>query len=482
MNYKMIRYVLGWIFLFEAAFLLVPFITSLVYRESIVAIYPFSVAVSLSIGGLLLYRKPKNTALYPKEGFVIVSLSWIVLSLFGTLPFLLSGVTDSFVDALFETVSGFSTTGASIFRDVEVLPHSILMWRSFSHWVGGMGVLVFIIAFLPLSGGRNMHIMRAESPGPSVSKLVPRVKKTATILYLIYVIFTALEFILLLFGGMSIFEALNTAFATAGTGGFAFLNTGFAGFSSYIQIVVTVFMLLFSVNFSAYYLAWRGRWRDVMNTELKWFIGIVLTAVGVITLNIYFGGGASLFSSVGETLKHVFFSVASLISTTGFTTADFNLWPPLACAVLVLIMFIGACAGSTGGGMKVSRIVIFVRGLRKEMSRMLHSRQVKKAELDGKPLDGELERSVYTFVIAYIMVFVTSFLLILIDGKDLVTGFTAVTATLNNIGPGLGQVGPTGNYADFSVFSKLVLCFNMLAGRLEIFPMLLLFSPHTWKR
>jgi trk system potassium uptake protein TrkH len=429
------------------------------------------------IGALCVRRKPKNAVLYAREGFVIVSLSWIVLSLFGAIPFCLSGTIPNYVNAVFETVSGFTTTGASILPEVESLPKCMLMWRSFTHWVGGMGVLVFIMAFVPLSGGQNMHIMKAESPGPSVSKLVPRVKTTAMILYSIYLGLTFIQLVLLLCGGMSFFESLCTAFGTAGTGGFGVLNDSMAGYSPYIQWVVTVFMLLFSVNFSCYYLFLIGRVKDAFNAELRRFVMIVATVILIVTLNV-----RGLFATLGEALRHVSFTVASLISTTGFATENFDAWPELSRTLLVLVMFIGACAGSTGGGLKVSRLMILFRGAVNEIGKLIHPRRVKKVTIDHHPIDAEVVRATNVYMMWYILVFTVSVILISFDDHDLITNFTAVTATVNNIGPGLGLVGPTGNFAFFSVPSKLVLIFDMLAGRLELFPMLVLFSPETWKR
>ena len=477
MNYRMITYILGWILLFEAGFLLIPTVTALVYTEQAIKSFLLSIAICVAVSVLLILKKPKNTSLRSRDGFVIVSLSWIVLSLFGAIPFMLTGVTTSFVDALFETVSGFSTTGASIFPDVEILPRSILMWRSFTHWVGGMGVLVFIMAFLPLSGGRNMHIMKAESPGPSVSKLVPRVRTTALLLYGIYFVLTLLEFVLLLCGGMGAFDALNTAFATAGTGGFATRSDSMNGFSPFIQIVVGVFMLLFSLNFGSYFLAIKGRFKEAFTCEIRTFLLIVAAAVTLITLNI-----RGMFATAGEAIRHSFFTVSSIISTTGFATADFNLWPQFSCAVLVLLMFIGACAGSTGGGMKVSRIIIYFKAAVRELRTAIHPKQVKKITIDGKPVEQAVVRSSLVFLVCFALTFIFSILIVSLDNYDLTTGFTAVTATMNNIGPGLNAVGPTGNFAFFSPLSKLVLIFDMLAGRLELFPMLLLFSPTTWKK
>ena len=477
MNLKMIKYTLGWLLVFEAAFFVVPMLTALVYLEPAGLGFLWSSLITITLGGLLVLKKPEKTTIYAKEGFVIVALSWIVMSIFGALPFMFTGVTDSFVNALFETASGFTTTGSSIFGTVADLPKCILMWRSFTHWVGGMGVLVFIMAFLPLGGGQNMHIMRAESPGPEVSKLVPRVKHTALILYSIYLALTVLQIIILLISGMSAFDAINTAFATAGTGGFGVRNDSLASFSAAQQIIVTVFMLVFSINFNSYYLVLRLKFREAFNYEVKVFLAVVAGAIAIITLTIY-----QSYGSFGEALRHAAFSLSSIISTTGFATENFDLWPSLAKTVLVLVMFVGACAGSTGGGIKVSRLVILFKGFAREVNTLVHPKQVKKITIDKRPVDSEVARSVNSYIACYILIFAVSLLLITIDGHDLVTNFTAVAATINNVGPGLAGVGPTSNFADFSAFSKLVLTFNMIAGRLELFPMLILFSPAAWKK
>ncbi len=479
MNYRMISYTLGYLLIFEAGFMLVPLITAAVYAEGKAALcFGISIVICCLVGCFLAFlRRPLHKRLYSREGYIIVALSWILLSLFGALPFWFSREIPSFIDALFETASGFTTTGASILTNVEGLSKSMIMWRSFTHWVGGMGVLVFIMAFLPLSGGQNMHIMKAESPGPSVSKLVPKVKTTALILYSIYFVLTLVEFVLLLFGGMTTFEALNTAFATAGTGGFGIYNNSLGGFSPYIQIVVTVFMLLFSVNFNSYFLILIRKFKDAFNTEVILFFSVVALSTFVITLNIF-----PLYNSLGDSVRHSAFAVASVISTTGFSTEDFNLWPELSRTILVLIMFIGACAGSTGGGIKVSRIIILFKNMGKELLVMVHPNQVKKITIDNRPVEREVVRSVNVYMVAYLMLYVVSVILISFDNHDLITNFTAVCATVNNIGPGLGLVGPTANYAFFSGLSKGVLIFDMLAGRLELFPMLLLFVPATWKK
>lgn len=477
MNFKMISYILGWILIFESLFMIVPSVTAVCYGESALWYFLITAAVCLAIGGLLIRKKPERKQLYSREGNVIVAFSWILLSIFGAIPFYISGEIPSYLDALFETVSGFTTTGASILSEVESMPKSMLMWRSFTHWVGGMGVLVFIMAFLPLAGAQNMHIMKAESPGPSVSKLVPKVKSTAIMLYKIYFVLTIMEFVALLLCGMSVFDALNTSFATAGTGGFGVYNNSMGGFSPKIQIVVTVFMILFSVNFNSYFFLICRKFRDAFNTEVCVFFVIVAVITGLITINI-----SGLFSTVGEALRHSSFAVASMISTTGFGTVDFNLWPELSRTLLVLVMFIGACAGSTGGGIKVSRIIILFKSMAKELLVIVHPKQVKKIKINAHPIDHDVVRGVNVFMVAYLMVFVISLVLVSFDNHDMITNFTAVTAAINNIGPGLELVGPTENFGFFSAPAKAVLIFDMLAGRLELFPMLLLFTPATWKK
>ena len=474
----MVFYTIGQMLVTEAVLLLLPTIVSIIYGEGCLSAFLITIGIALVLGGLLvLFCKTKNQIIYAKEGFITVSLVWIAMSLVGALPFYISGEIPSYIDAFFETVSGFTTTGATILGDVESMSRGLLFWRSFTHWVGGMGVLVFIMAFLPLGGGQNMHIMRAESPGPEVSKLVPRVKHTALILYSIYLGMTIILFVVLLAAKMSLFDAINTAFATAGTGGFGFRNDSFASSTPLQQIIVTIGMLLFSINFNSYYLILKLKFRDAINSEVRAFVLIVLSAIGIITLNIY-----KSYGSVTEAMRHAAFTVASLVSSTGFSTENFDLWPSLSKTVLVLCMFIGACAGSTGGGIKVSRIIIMFKGFAREIQTLIHPRQVKKISIDRRPVDREVVRSVNAYLACYILVFVGSLMLITLDNRDVVTNFTAVLATINNIGPGLNGVGPAANFADFSVFSKLVLTFNMIAGRLELFPMLILFSPATWKR
>jgi trk system potassium uptake protein TrkH len=473
----MITNILGWILIFEAGFMAVPTLTALIYSESVVWAYLITIAICLLIGFALVWKKPRNKTLYSREGFVIVSLSWILLSIFGALPLFISGEIPSYVDALFEIVSGFTTTGASIVSNVEGLSHAALIWRSFSNWVGGMGVLVFLMAFIPLSGGNNLHIMKAESPGPSVSKLVPRIKTTALILYLIYIVLTLAEFILLICGEMNAFEALCTSFSTAGTGGFGIKNDSFASFSSYVQIVVTMFMFLFSINFASFYLILLGRFKEAFTTEVKTFLGIVVALITVITLN-----SRVFFDTLGDAIKHVSFTVASLISTCGFATVDFDQWPELSRFLVIVAMLIGGCAGSTAGGLKVSRIIIWFKSIAKELHLMVHPRQIKRITIDKDTVEPEIVRATNVYMVSYVIMFALSVFLVSIENHDLITNFTSVLATINNIGPGLELVGPTCNFAFFSPFTKIVLIFDMIAGRLELFPMLVLFFPATWKK
>ncbi len=477
MNYRMIKYTLGWVLLFEAGFFAVPLICALIYGEREALSFLFSALICVCVALLMFIGKPKSRVLYSREGYIIVSLCWVMLSAFGALPFLLSGICPSYIDAFFETVSGFTTTGSSIFVSPESLPMSINMWRCFTHWIGGMGVLVFIMAFLPLSGGQNMHIMKAESPGPSVSKLVPRVRTTALILYVIYLALTVVQFIFLTAGGMSVYDALNTSFATAGTGGFGIKNDSLASYSPYLQIVVTVFMLLFSLNFGAYYLVLRGKIKDAFSSEIRAFLCVVAIAVALLCFNT-----RGLFSTLGETVRHSAFTVASVISTTGFSSTDYGLWSPMAHTVILLLMFIGACAGSTGGGIKISRLMIFFKSMVKEIKMLIYPKRVQKITVDSRPVEADVVRSVGAYMALYTLLFSASvFALCLFDSPDLVTAFSSVAATQNNIGPALGAAGPSANFAFYSPISKLVLCFDMLAGRLELFPMLLLLSPITWR-
>ncbi len=477
MNYRIIFHTLGWVLCIEAGCLVLPLLCALLYGENYM-LFVFCILLSLAFGLPLVLNAPKNKALYAKEGFTIVALAWIVMSLFGALPFFFSGYVPSFVDAFFEAVSGFTTTGASILTDVEALSKSLLFWRSFTHWIGGMGVLVFLVAILPLAGGENLHLVKAEATGPAVGKLAPKIGTSAKWLYGIYISMTLIQVILLLFGGMSLYEALTLSFGTAGTGGFGVLNSSIGSYSAYIQIVITVFMILFGIDFTFYYLVLMRRWKLIAHAdETKAYLGIILISVLLIAADC-----RHLYAGLSETLRHSAFQVGSIITTTGYTTTDFDLWPEFSKAILVLLMFVGACAGSTGGGIKVSRIVILLKSIVKQVRISTHPRSVVKLTMNGRPIAHETVRAVNVYMAAYIIIFVASMLLVSLDNFDFTTNFTAVAATLNNIGPGLAHVGPTQNFSLYSPLSKLVMTLDMLIGRLEIFPMLILFSPHAWKK
>ncbi len=478
MNYKSVGYILGWILRVEGVFLFLPFLVALIYGEGNWASYLGCAVFSLVCGSLFSRKRENMANFYAREGFVSVALGWIVMSLVGAVPLWISGDIPDFTDALFEIISGFTTTGASILADVEALTHAGLFWRSFSHWLGGMGVLVFVLQIIPMSSGQSMHLMRAESPGPSVSKLVPRMRQTAFVLYGIYMALTFVEIVLLLLGGMPLFDTICTAFGTAGTGGFGVKADSIASYSPYLQVVVTIFMLLFGVNFSFYYLVLVKKGRDALRLEeVRVYLGIFGAATLIIALNIL-----SEIGNLWDSLRHAAFQVASIMTTTGFATADFNLWPQLSRTLLVGLMFIGACAGSTGGGIKVSRILMYLKTIKKELAFLIHPRSVKVVMMDGKRLEHTVVRAANIFLITYLLILAVSVLCISLDGHDFTTNVTAVVSALNNIGPGLEMVGPMGNYEFFSPFSKYVLMFDMLAGRLEVFPMLLLLVPWTWKK
>ena len=478
MNYAIIFHTLGIVIDFSAAFMIPPFIVAMLYGESDAVYFLICFAIFAAAGIILGRIKPENKKFFAKEGYIIVSMSWIILSVIGALPFYLSGYIPSYIDALFETVSGFTTTGASILTDVEALSHGMLFWRSFTHWVGGMGVLVFILAVLPLTGGENMHIMRAESPGPSVGKLVPKLRKTAFYLYAIYFSMTILQIVLLVINEMPLFDAVCISMGTAGTGGFGIKNDSMASYSVTINTIVTIFMLLFGVNFSFYFLILMRKFKDAFKmSEVIWYFIIFGAAAILITGNIYNPERGLLLS-----FHDAAFAVSSVMTTTGYATEDFNKWPEFSRTILVLIMFIGACAGSTGGGMKVSRIIIYFKSIFKEMSTLVHPRSVKVVKFDGKAVEKSTLSSAMVFLAVYVIIYAVSALIVSLDNYDLITTFTAVAATFNNIGPGLEMVGPTGNFSMFSPLSKLVLIFDMLAGRLEIFPLLLLFTPSVWRK
>ncbi len=476
MNYGIIKYIVGSVAKIVGAAMLLPFAVAIIYSEREWLIFLLCALAFGAAGWVITRKKPKNTAFFAREGFVTVALSWIVMSVLGAVPFVVSGAIPNVVDALFEIVSGFTTTGSSILTDVEALPRSILFWRSFSHWIGGMGVLVFIIAILPMAGGQNIYLMRAESTGPSVGKLVPKVRNTAVLLYSIYTALTLMQLALLLIGRVPVFDAFCLAFGTAGTGGFGVLGDSFASYSAFAQNATTLFMLLFGVNFNFYFFIISRRFKTAFAMEeVRWYFTIYVCASAAIALNLFFSGS---FVS----LREVLFQTSSVMTSTGFASADFNLWPSFSRGLMIMLMFTGACAGSTGGGMKVSRFVIYVKTVAKEIRQLAHPRSVKLLKMDGKPIEHEVIRIVNVYLCSFILVFAGSFAIILLDGFDLTTSFTAVAATLNNIGPGLNMVGPTGNFAEFSVVSKLVFIFDMLAGRLEIFPMFMLLSPATWRR
>lgn len=478
MNFSMVFYVLGWLLDFEAMFMLPSVITGIIYHEQAVLSLLASMLSCLVPGVFVFFFKPKDKKIYAREGYAITALAWIVLSIFGAIPFVLSGSIPGFIDAVFETASGFTTTGASILTNVEAVPHCILFWRSFTHWVGGMGVIVFMIAFLPLAGGSEMFLMKAESPGPSVSKLVPKVKTTALTLYKLYIWLTIVEIVILLLGHMPLFDTLCITFGTAGTGGFTVLNSGCADYTAFQQIVITIFMIMFGVNFNFYYYVSRKRLKDAMHiSEVFVYLGIIAASIAMITVNI-----SSLYSSRGTALKDAAFQVGSIITTTGFATTDFNLWPSFSKALLVTLMFVGACAGSTGGGLKVSRVQILCKSVVKEVYFLTHPHTIRKVTMDGRQVEHTVRRSVLTYLSAYMVVVVFSVLLVSLDNFDLETSFTAVAATLNNIGPGLGKVGPSANFSSLSGLSKIVLTFDMIAGRLELFPIFSLFAPSTWRK
>lgn len=477
MNYSMIRYVLFSVLCIEGALLLVPAGVGLLYGEKEFLIY---LAVSLAAVGVGLIgriKKPKSTVMYSREGLISVALSWILMSVVGAVPMYFAGGFNTYIDAFFETVSGFTTTGASILTDVESLCRSTAFFRCFSHWIGGMGVLVFIMAIMPSQGGSEIHLMRAESPGPSVGKLVPKVKSTAMILYGIYIGITALQIISLLISGMSVFDSFALSFATAGTGGFGTLNSSISSYTAAQQIIITVFMFAFAINFGLYYLVLIKRPKEALfDEELRWFAVISLVASAIFTLSIY-----KDYPSFGDALRVAFFQVGSLISTTGFSTADFNLWSPLCHAVVVFLMFLGATAGSTGGGYKVSRLMISLKAAKNEVISVAHPHSVQKVRINKRQVNETVVHTVLCYTVIYFAVIFVSFLIISFDGFDITTNFTAVLSAFNNIGPGLGKVGPTGSFADYSIISKIILSLDMLIGRLEIFPIIVLFVPEMWK-
>lgn len=481
MNKRIIVYILGWVLIIEGLAMQVGTITSVIFQEHEGIYFLLTGVVSAVLGILAVkVKKPKNMVLYQKAGFAATGLSWILMSVVGCMPFWLSGEIPSFIDALYETVSGFTTTGATILSNVEQLSNCMLIWRSFIVWLGGMGVIVFLLALIPKLGGQqNIYLMKAESPGPIIGKAVPHMRNYAAMLYGIYIGLTALELILLLCGGMGFFDALNTSFSTAGTGGFGIRNANMAAYDSYyLQMVIAVFMMLFGINFSFYILLIARKFKQAFKMEELWvYFGILTLSVVIIAFNI-----SSIYPTVYDAFHQSFFYVSSIITTTGFGIGDVNHWPELSKAIILVITFIGAMAGSTGGGFKISRVLILCKEVKKEFALLVHPRNVKTVRLDGKTVDHSVMRTTSVYLIVYMGIFVLSFLLISLENKDFITSFTSVAASMNNTGPGLGEVGPVGNYTNFSVLSKCVFMFDMLAGRLELFPLLLLFSPSAWKK
>jgi len=478
-NYRMIAYLSGVIILIEAGFMLMPALVALIYGEQSGIWFLVTLAAAALLGFALTRLKPAKRDMYAKEGFVITALAWIIISLIGAAPFTLSGQIPSYLDAVFEMVSGFTTTGASIVPNVELLDNCMNFWRCLSHWLGGMGILVFMLAIVNLGGGQSNHLLRAESPGPSVSKMVPNMRRSSAILYGIYIVMTVAEVLLLMLGGMPLFDSLCHAFGTAGTGGFGIKAASIGAYDSYyLQTVIAVFMVLFGVNFNVYFFMLMRRWSDAFhNTEVKAYFAVILTSVIVIGCNIL-----HMMPTVYDAFHHAFFAVATIITTTGFATVDFNLWPELSRMILVLLMFFGACAGSTGGGIKVSRFVILTKATTAELRKLLHPRSVRVMTIDGKQVSRETIQGVQGYLVVYLMIFIASILIVSLDNYDMTTSVTAVAATLNNIGPGLNLVGPTGNYAFFSPLSKIILTLDMLFGRLELFPMVILLLPSTWRK
>lgn len=478
MNFRMMKYIISQILRIEAILMSSALLVSIIYKEQRAG-YSFLVtALVLGVIGMLLtIKKPDNKVIYPKEGLIVVSISWIVMAICGAFPFYLSGSIPSFIDCIFETISGFTTTGASILTDVETLPKGMLYWRSFTHWIGGMGVLVLVLSLIRNSTGHNLHLLRAEVPGPSVEKLVPKLRRTATILYGIYVLITLIEIVILLILGMPLFDSIVNAFATAGTGGFAIKNASIGFYSPALQWVIGIFMLIFGINFNIFYLLMVRNIKAIINNEeFKVYLSIALLAILIITWNIN-----PIYRAWDVSLRNATFQVASVMSTTGFATTDFSKWPELSRVLLVLLMFIGASAGSTAGGLKVARIVIVFKTIKREMIKMIHPNAYCVIKQDGRVLDEKVVNGTAVYLMIYLFIMLMSVVLISLDGFDSETTFTSVVACFNNIGPGLGLVGPTGNYSSFSDLSKIVLSIDMLMGRLEIFPLVILVTPTAWK-
>lgn len=479
MNTKIVRYILCRMLGVEAALLLVPVLVAVIYQEKCGIVFLIPIAILCLLFLMVGRKRPEHGQIYGKEGMVIVALAWILWSLFGAMPFTLSGYIPSYVDAFFETVSGFTTTGSSIIPDVEVLPHCLLFWRSFTHWIGGMGVLVFVLVVTSLDRKNSMHLMRAEVPGPEKDKLVPKAMSTARILYGMYLTLTVIEMVFLVIGGMNLFDSMIFSFGSAGTGGFSNYADSVAHFNSaYIDGVITVFCALFGVNFALFYFMILGDFKSILkNEELRTYILLIAGATAAIMLNIH-----SLYPTIGKSFRYAVFQVVTVITTTGYSTADFAQWPMFSKAVLMMLTVIGACASSTGGGIKVSRLLVGMKCVKREIVQLAHPKSVGIIRIGGKKVSSDVLRTIYIYFIAYVGILIGSVVLVSLDNFDFETTFSAVLTTLGNVGPGMAQVGPMGNFAEFSPLSKLILCFDMLAGRLEIFPFLVLFTAPAWRR
>ena len=479
MNKKMIIFTLGKLLQITGLLMYIPVLVAIIYQEAEGISFAILGALIFGLGTIISFKHPAKKNIYAREGFVIVALSWILISIFGALPFCLTGEIPSFIDAFFEMVSGFTTTGSSILSDIEALSHASLFWRSFSHWLGGMGILVFVIAFVPISSGRSLHILRAEVPGPVVGKFVSKIRLTARILYIIYAVLTLVETVLLLFGGMPLFDSLLNSFGTAGTGGFAIKNASIAAYDSvYVDTVITIFMILFGINFNLIYFVIIGKFKEVFKSEeLRYYFLIIIGATILITINIL-----PMYESIFSALRYSSFTVGSIITTTGFVTADYGKWPMFSQMIIIILMFVGACSGSTGGGMKVSRIFIYLKNAKKELKHLLHPHSIQTVEFEKQPIDDHVIANIHSYLVLYLVIFALSLLALTIFNLDFKSAFSAVATCLNNVGPGFDVVGPVSNFSSLSDVSKLVLSFDMLAGRLEIFPILLLFAPSQWRR
>ena len=479
MNKKFIVYTLGKMVQVEGFLMFLPALTGFIYHEEQALVYLIIGLILFGLGFLVSRHRPKKTKIFAREGFVIVALCWVLLSLFGAIPFCMTGEIPSYIDAVFETVSGFTTTGSSILTDVEALSNASLFWRSFSHWIGGMGILVFVVAVLPQSQGTDLHILQAEMPGPIVGKLVSKIKVTARILYYIYAVLTIVEIVLLVLGDMPLLDSILHAFGTAGTGGFGIKNSSVAYYNSaYIDGVITVFMILFGINFNMIYFVIIGKAMTALKSEeVRWYLGIIGASALMITFNI-----RNMYPSLLTAFRYAIFQVGSIITTTGYSTTDFNQWPLFSKVILILLMFIGACAGSTGGGMKVSRIIIYFKNALAELKRLVHPHSITSIKFEGQHVSNQTVNNIQSYLVLYLFIFCGSLLIVSLQNIDFTSSFTAVTTCLNNIGPGLNIVGPTGNFSSLTDLSKIVLSFDMLAGRLEIFPILLLFSKDLWRK